>query len=145
MVERRNAKLLKKTLKFGIKVPSSVAYALEMDSQNGNTLWADAIANEMKSVGITTDILSNDQAPPLRYKFIKCHMIFGIKMEDFRRKARMVAGGHMTDVPPAVTYASVVSRETIRLALTLTALNGLEVKVADVMNAYITAPNKEKV
>jgi hypothetical protein len=72
-------------------------------------------------------------------------MIFDIKMEDFRRKARLVAGGHRTEAPATITYASVVSRETVRLALTIAALNDLEVKVGNVLNAYITAPVKEKV
>ena len=51
----------------------------------------------------------------------------------------------MTGAPATITYASVVSRETVRLALTIAALNDLEVKVGDVLNAYITAPVKEKV
>jgi hypothetical protein len=33
----------------------------------------------------------------------------------------------------------------MRLALTIASLNDLEVKVGDVLNAYITAPVKEKV
>ncbi len=72
-------------------------------------------------------------------------MILDVKMEDFRQKARLVAGGHMTDVPPAVTYASVVLYETVHIALTMAALNALKVMVANIMNAYITAPNKEKI
>ena len=72
-------------------------------------------------------------------------MIFDIKMEDFRRKSRLVAGGHMTDTPAAITYFSVVSSESVRLALMLAALNALEVKCGNVMNAYITAPITEKV
>ena len=44
-----------------------------------------------------------------------------------------------------VTYTSVVSRETICISLTLAALNDLEVKCGDVLNAYITAPVKEKI
>jgi len=51
----------------------------------------------------------------------------------------------MTDAPAAITYASVVSRESVRLALMIAALNALEVKCGDVMNAYITAPITEKV
>jgi hypothetical protein len=51
----------------------------------------------------------------------------------------------MTGAPTIMTYASVVSRETIPIALTLAALNDLEVKVADILNAYISAPIKEKV
>ena len=42
-------------------------------------------------------------------------------MEDFRRKARLVAGGNMTTAPAAIAYASVVTRETVRIALTLAA------------------------
>jgi hypothetical protein len=66
-------------------------------------------------------------------------------MEDFRQKARLVAGGHWTKAPATITYASVVSRGTIHLALTIASLNDLKVKVGDVLNAYITAPVKEKV
>ena len=57
----------------------------------------------------------------------------------------MFSGGHMTTAPAAVTYANVVSRETVRIALNLAALNGLEVKCGDVLNAYINAPVKEKI
>ena len=51
----------------------------------------------------------------------------------------------MTEAPPTITYASVVSRETVCLALTIAALNDLEVKVGDVLNAYITTPITQKV
>ena len=55
-------------------------------------------------------------------------MIFDIKMnENFRRKARMVAGGHMTETPTSITYSSVVSCDSVRILLTIAALNGLDV------------------
>jgi hypothetical protein len=38
-----------------------------------------------------------------------------------------------------------VSCETVRLALTFASLNDLKVKVGNVLNAYFTAPVKEKV
>ncbi len=72
-------------------------------------------------------------------------MVFDVKMEDFRQKARLVAAGHLTKAPATITYASVVSREIVRLALTFASFNDLEVKVGDVLNAYITAPVKKKV
>ncbi len=56
-----------------------------------------------------------------------------------------MAGGHLTKAPVTITYASVVSRETMRLALTFVSLNDLEIKVGNVLNANITAPVKEKV
>ncbi len=72
-------------------------------------------------------------------------MIFDIKLEDFRCKARLVAGGHMAKAPTTITYTSLVSRETVRIALLMAALNDLNIKVGDVLNTYITAPITEKV
>ena len=66
-------------------------------------------------------------------------------MEDFRRKYRLVAGGNTTNTPAKITYASVVSSETVRIVPKLAALNDLEVKVAGIHNAYITSPVTEKI
>jgi hypothetical protein len=44
-----------------------------------------------------------------------------------------------------MTYASAFSRESVRIALTLAALNDVDVKMADIENAYLTAPITEKV
>jgi hypothetical protein len=99
----------------------------------------------MKDVRVTFKILLDGQSVPIGYQKIPSHMIFDIKMEDFRCKARLIAGGHMTKAPATITYASVVSRETVHIALLMAALNDLNVKVGDVLNAYITAPITEKV
>ena len=56
-----------------------------------------------------------------------------------------MAGGHVTKAPVSITYASIVTREMVRLALTIVALNDLEVKSGDVLNAYLTAPNSKKI
>jgi hypothetical protein len=82
---------LKKNLKFEIKVPTSVDRALEIDKCNGNTLWVDTIAKEMKDMRIAFKCLNPGKCVPLDYKWIKCHMIFDIKIEDFQWKVCMVA------------------------------------------------------
>jgi len=51
----------------------------------------------------------------------------------------------MTKAPDVMTYASVVLRKTVHITLTIAALNGLQVKAANIMNAYITAPLEEKI
>ncbi len=51
----------------------------------------------------------------------------------------------MTNVLATVTYANVVLRNTVCIALIMAALNVHEVMAADIMNAYITSPNKKKV
>ncbi|KAL7474845.1 hypothetical protein ACHAW6_000796, partial [Cyclotella cf. meneghiniana] len=75
---------------------------------------------------------------------LMCHMIFDVKMENFRRKARLVAGGLMTKAPATLTYANVVSRETVWIALLVAVLNNMDIWAADVLNTYITA-SREKI
>ena len=51
----------------------------------------------------------------------------------------------MTKALTTITYASVVSRKTVRTALMSTTINDLEVKSGDILNAYVQAPVTEKV
>ena len=53
-------------------------------------------------------------------------MIFDVKMEDFRCKARLVARGHTTKAPATLTYASVVFQETVWIALLMAVLNDVD-------------------
>jgi hypothetical protein len=75
---------------------------------------------------------------------IDVHMVFDFK-PDFARKARLVAGGHMTDPPACITNASVVSQESVRIAFLIAALNDLDVLSADIGNAYLNARAREKI
>jgi hypothetical protein len=81
---------------------------VHLDQENGNTLWQDAIQQEMFKVCIAFQTLDDDKAIPLTYQEIQCHMVWDVKMEDFHRKARFVAVGHMTETPALNTHASVV-------------------------------------
>ena len=56
----------------------------------------------------------------------------------------MVADGHKTPDPVESTYAGVVSRESVRIAMTYASLMGLEIWGADIQNAYISVPTTEK-
>ena len=83
---------------------------------------------------------------PPGYQQIKCHMIFDIKLgENFRRKAQLVGGGHTTTSPSSITFLSVVSRDSVRIALNIAALNELDVLACDINNAYLTALYREKI
>ena len=108
--------------------------AIKFDRENGNTLWWDAICQEMKNVCIAfEEYQGNISDLPPGYQKINCHMIFDVKMgENFHRKACMVAGGHTTKTPSSLTYSSVVSRDSVRIALTIAALNGLSVLACDI-------------
>ena len=100
--------------RYFMRIPDTVQRAKELDHLNGNTLWMDALAKDMTNVRVAFKILDDGVDPPPGYQFMKCHIIWDIKLDGLRRKVRLIAGGHMTKTPPPVmTYASVVSRETV--------------------------------
>jgi hypothetical protein len=130
-----------------------VAEALEIDRLVGTDLWTWAINKEMAKVKVawearddlTPEVVRAGKARDMiGFQEIGCHIIFDIKM-DFTRKARFVAGGHMTNTPAAMTYSSVVSRESVRLGFLNAALNGLHIMSCDLENAYLNAKCKEKI
>ncbi len=83
LVCRRTTRYCKRTHKFGIEIPKTVKEALALDRKNGNTLWADAIAKEMREVLIAFNILPDGHSAPIGYQKIPCHIIIDVKMEDF--------------------------------------------------------------
>jgi hypothetical protein len=96
----------------------------------------------MKNVMVAFEFPDDDKVP-IGYQKIGCHMIFDVKIT-LHRKARLVAGGHETPVAPESCFASVVSRESVRIAFLTAALNDLEVLSADIQNAYTNSPTKER-
>ena len=135
----------KQQYKFGIFIPNSVKEAPKEDKRNGNSFWRDSINKEMKNVKIAFNILDNKREIPLGYKEMRCDIIFDVKMESFKSKAQLVADGHVIDTSANLKYASVVSRKTVCIALTIAALNDLQVKPGDIQNAYLMAPCAEKI
>ncbi len=71
------------------------------------------------------------------------YMVFDVQMT-LERKARWVKDGHKTPEPEWSTFAGVVSRESVRIALTYAALNDLPICACDIQNAYLQAPASEK-
>lgn len=145
IIAKLKSKYWQRTHKYGIRVPKSVDEALQIDKEERNTFWADAIEEEMKKVRPAFRLYKGDTKELVGYQEITTHFIFDIKLgENFRRKARLVADGHKTDTPSSVTYSSVVSRDSVRICLLLAALNDLNVLSGDIENAYLTAPCREK-
>lgn len=138
-----SSRVRKKTHKYGIEIPRTQEEARQIDLKNKNTFWQDAIMKEMKNVGVAFEILPEGKKAPPGYIKASGHLVFDVKM-DFTRKARWVKDGHRTPDPLTSGYAGVVSRESVRIALTYAALNGLDVWAADIQNAYLQAPSSEK-
>ena len=133
----------KTTHKFGIEIPTSIEHAKRLDAANNNCLWMTALEKEMKNVGVAFELLPTGKQAPVGWKKVSGHLIWDVKM-DFTRKARWVLDGHKTGDPIGSTYAGVVSRESIRIALTYAALNGLDVCAADIRNAFLQSPSSCK-
>ena len=147
VISKVKSKYWLRTHKFGIRIPKSVEKAKCLDQENGDSQWWEAICNEMRNIRPAFEVWEKDiEHIPPGYQQIKCHMIFDVKMgENFRHKARFVAGGHTTETPSSLTYSSVVSQDSVRIILLTAALNGLQVMACDIQNAYLTANCHEKI
>jgi hypothetical protein len=65
IIAKIDSQFAKKTHTFGIAVPSTVNDALQMDKENGNTMWWDSIKKEMRNVRVAFNILDdNENLPP---------------------------------------------------------------------------------
>ena len=140
--------------KFGIRVPKTIDKAIRLDLENNNTFWMDAVQKEMSKKAqvaytpvdeVTPEQEQSNRCDTLQeFQEIPCHIIFNITM-DFTRKARFVAGGHMTEMPCSVTYSSIVSRDSVKIAFLLAALNDLDIMACNISNTYLNVPCKEKI
>ena len=68
-----------------------------------------------------------------------------MKKEDLRRKARLVAGGHVIDSTMYESYSSVVQTRTVRMLQTIAINEKLRIFTSDIGNAFVQAFTKEKV
>ncbi len=131
---------------FGIRVPCSYQEAIAIDKANGNNLWQEAIQRELDQImEYNTFIARPDlKTPPKDHQFVRVHFVFAVK-HDLRRKARLVAGGHMTTAPNDEAYSSVVTIKGMRICILLAEINGLKIMAGDVGNAYLEAKTREKI
>ena len=125
IISSARARVAKTTHKYGIRVPSTIEEAIVIDEKNGNTLWQDSIDLDMNTILPAFDILPYGQKAPPGYVKSSGHIVFDVKM-DFTRKSRWVKDGHLTKDPVDSNFAGVFSRESVRIAFTYAALNGLQ-------------------
>jgi hypothetical protein len=145
-VKRRYCRI---THKFGIRLPKTIEEAIQINRETNTTFWTDDIKKEMEKVNIAFDFIEDWTTEQVRlgaakgdfvgFQEIDCHIVFDVKM-DLTRKARFVAGGHTTETPSSLTYSSVVSRDSVRIAFLMVALNDVDVMSCNISNAYLNAP-----
>ena len=135
-----------KIFKFGVEVPRNYEDALRLDKENENNLLAEAVKKEFDQLEDyeTYKDMRIDATVPEGYKKIKVHLVFDCK-HDFRRKERLVAGGHMAPGPEDTTYSSMVLLQSLRMIMFIGELNGMQICSGDLDNAYLEAYTPKKV
>ena len=130
--------------KYGFEIPRDYNHAKWLDKRNGNTKWQDATKLELDQQDDYSTFKDVGDTPPKGYKKIRVHLVFDVK-HDGRHKARLVADGHLTDIPLESVYSGVVSLRGIRLLTFISELNSLLLWATDIGNAYLEALTKELV
>eukprot|EP00984_Skeletonema_dohrnii_P026367 scaffold15707_cov94-Skeletonema_dohrnii-CCMP3373.AAC.1 len=134
---------------YGHRVPRDHDEAMRLDEANGNTKWKDSETtekNQLLEYKTFEDRGHKSVAtkPGPEYTKINLHIVYVVK-HDGRYKSRIVAGGHMTEIPLESVYSGVVSLRGVRFVIFLAELNGLELYQTDVGNAYLESYMREKV
>ena len=121
ILSRINARVKCTTHKYGIEIPKTIDEARNLDKVNNDTHWKDAIHLEMTNVEVAFEILEDGKPIHTCWKN-SGHLVFHVK-KDFPRKAQWVMDGHKIPTPDGSTYAEIMSRESVRIALNYAALN----------------------
>jgi hypothetical protein len=111
----------------------------DINAKNGNTKCADAMQEELDSLLKFNTFKDMSELLYLTgYKNMKAHFVFAVK-HDLHHKARLVAGGHLTDPSIDGTYSSVVSLQIMRIVTVAAERNNLAIMVGDVSSVYLEA------
>ena len=77
---------------------------------------------------------------------MRCHPERNGKCEDkFQIIPKDEKPCNIIHTPDTITFSNAVAKETVFIALTMGVLHNLEVKAANILNAYTTAPNHKKI
>ena len=73
------------------------------------------------------------------------HIIFDIKLQDMRHKARLVVEGNVVDSLSYNTTSATVYDLSVRLLMLISTQNALGLMIGDISNALPTSPNMKKI
>jgi hypothetical protein len=105
-------------IKFGIQVPKGIKNAIDLDKNNGNQLWQEAIKTYLKQLTDyqTFIVLDSGEDIPTCYQKMPYHMGFDVKY-DLIHNARLVAGGIWNVREKEDIYSGVVTMDTVRIGI----------------------------
>ena len=94
----------------------------------------------MYNLRVAFGILDKNQHDPPGWSKASGHIIFDVRMT-LERESLWVKDGHHTPEPNHYTYAGVVSRKIVRIDLTYSDMNHIDVCACDIQNAYLKSPS----
>ena len=145
IIKKVSTQTAKKSIKFGILIPNNIDHADRLDAESNNTFWEQLIQKEVSNAKVTFNYLKTMNQYLLALHICFHHFIFDFKF-NLTRKDRCVVGGHQKkNIPIPCTYASVVSRYSVRIVFLLAALNELTILTGDIGNTYLNVSCKERV
>ena len=68
--KKQQTRYLKKSHKFDMELSKAVEQALALDAVNGNTLWADALFNELENVIVVFETSLDGKKTPIVHQFV---------------------------------------------------------------------------
>ena len=80
ILQKIKSKYWARTHKYRIRVPKSIKEAMEIDRENGNMLWMDAVRLEMQNVRIAFEEYDGDPNSLVGYTQITGHIVFDVKL-----------------------------------------------------------------
>jgi len=119
---------------------------MEMDCLNGNDRCRRAEEVELPQIDECNTFIDKGEGgnPGSGCKKIRVHMVCAVN-HDGRHKARLAAGGHLTETPMDLVCSSVVSMRGIRILTFIAEFNEMEVWTADVGNTDLESFAQEQV
>jgi hypothetical protein len=103
----------------------------------------DALSKDMGALVVAFEMLEHGQKAPAGWFKSTGHIVWDVKMY-FTCKAQWVKDGHKTPDLTTSSFAGVVSRKSIWIALTYAALLGLHAIGGNIKNAYLQTSSLEK-
>ena len=76
-----NNRHIKKTHKFGIRIPRNAQEAHAIEKESGNTIWDDAMAKETRNVRVDFRLMKSGKLAPVGYQFIQFNGIWDVKID----------------------------------------------------------------
>ena len=117
-----NKRVRKFTHKHGVELLTPVSYTKNLGEKNGNTLWVDTTSKEINNLKAAFCILEDGSKVLVSHDNSSVHLVFDLCV-NLERESMWVKYRCKNPAPEQSVFSSVVSRESVYIALTYSLLN----------------------